>query len=169
METTTIPSERVRGRDALELLSQDHREVDALYAQLEASTDLDARIALMLQICDALTLHAQIEEELFYPALRSAGVSSNLLDRARHEHGDVKRLVAEIWAQRDHEGGDSHTALAQMMRAVSRHVEEEESQLFPLARECGLDLTGIGAQLAERKQLMQGRAPGTSPLDGPPR
>ena len=90
------------GRDAIALLKADHKEVDDLFEEYEelagAEADGAERQALAEQICDMLTVHATIEEEIFYPAARELVVDSDLLDEAEVEHASAKDLIAQIKA-----------------------------------------------------------------------
>ncbi|WP_329634910.1 hemerythrin domain-containing protein, partial [Phenylobacterium sp.] len=83
-------------RDALELLADDHREVDRLIAEYEACTSLLDKVSIVERLCLSLTIHAQIEEELFYPALRQAGVDRRDLDEAVVEHMTLRQFVADL-------------------------------------------------------------------------
>lgn len=103
-----------------------------------------------MQICEALTVHAQIEEEIFYPAAREAIDDDDLLDEAEVEHASAKQLIAEIQSMtvEDRLFDAKVTVLGEY---INHHVEEEESEMFPEARSSDLDLKKLGAQLEERK------------------
>ena len=94
------PSSNDTEVDAIELLKKDHDEVDALFKDYEMLAEGDGdsgdRRALSTQICGMVAVHAMIEEEIFYPAARKAGVEAGLLDEADIEHGSAKQLIAEI-------------------------------------------------------------------------
>ncbi|HYD74377.1 MAG TPA: hemerythrin domain-containing protein, partial [Candidatus Binatia bacterium] len=112
---------------------------------------------LAADICKALRVHTQIEEEIFYPACRNAGISEDLMDEADIEHDAAKKLIADIEAGAP---GDDHwdarvTVLSEM---IKHHVKEEEQRdgLFAKAKMAGLDLQDLGAQLKARKaELMK--------------
>jgi iron-sulfur cluster repair protein YtfE (RIC family) len=155
-------------KDACELLDADHLAVKHLfveYARLAYAPPGPAsggRAAIAGRICDELTIHAQIEEEIFYPALRRAVPdATDVVAEAEQEHQEAKPLIARI---RD-AGGAADAAtdqlVADLARAVEDHVKEERDELFPKARSApGLDLAALGAQLKERQQqLMQEAAP----------
>jgi hemerythrin superfamily protein len=146
-------------KDACELLDADHIAVKHLfveYARLAAAGD-ESRAALAEKICAELTVHAQIEEEVFYPALRKAlPDAAALLDEAEEEHQQVKDLVAQIEAK-----GAADAAMddlvAQLNRCVEHHVKEERDELFPKAKAApGVDLAALGGQLRERQQALEG-------------
>jgi hemerythrin-like domain-containing protein len=101
-------------------------------------------------------VHAQIEEEIFYPAAREAMKDQDLLDEAEVEHASAKELIAQIEAmQAGQELFDARvTVLGEYIR---HHVKEEQNEIFPKLKKADIDLKGLGAQLAERKQaLMNG-------------
>jgi iron-sulfur cluster repair protein YtfE (RIC family) len=148
-------------KDACDLLDADHIAVKHLfveYARLAvASADADGnKQALAQKICNELTVHAQIEEEIFYPALREATDAGALLDEAQAEHQEAKDLIAQIegMAAADEAMDDLVTKLA---CAIEHHVKEERDHLFPKARAAaGLDLDALGAQLKDRQQELEG-------------
>jgi hemerythrin superfamily protein len=138
------------GVDAISLLEADHRQVDDYFDQFEdASTDEEKK-ALATEICLALKVHTQIEEELFYPAAREATGDGDLIDEAVVEHAGAKILVAQIEAMQP--GQDLFDAKVKVLgEQVRHHVREEEEELFPDMREAGLDLDALGARMADRK------------------
>ncbi len=149
-------------KNACELLDADHIAVKHLfveYARLAVAPDAAAtgaeRTALAMKICDELTVHAQIEEEIFYPALRDASADAvKLLDEAQAEHQEAKEMISRLRAM-----GQADTAMdaqvAELNRAIEHHVKEERDELFPKARSCGLDLDALAAKLRERQQELQ--------------
>ncbi len=146
-------------KDACELLDADHIAVKHLFvdyarhafAAPEAAAE---RQPIALEICSELTVHAQIEEEIFYPALRDAGVADDLLQEAQAEHQQAKELVAQI--QSASPGPALDDLVATLARAVEHHVKEERDHLFPKARAAAdLDLEALGAQLLERQQALE--------------
>jgi hemerythrin superfamily protein len=140
----------VAGPDAISLLEADHREVDAYFDQFEDAESNDAKKALASQICLAVKVHAQIEEELFYPAAREKTGDGDLIDEAVVEHAGAKILIAQIEAMQP--GQDLYDAKVKVLgEQVRHHVQEEEEELFPEVRESGLDLEALGARMAERK------------------
>ncbi|HVE89757.1 MAG TPA: hemerythrin domain-containing protein [Burkholderiaceae bacterium] len=139
--------------DAIELLQEDHREVEALFNEYEqlASDDVDAKESLAAEICEKLTVHAQIEEEIFYPAARQAlGDDIEIVDEAEEEHADAKQLIAEI-EEMSPEDDDYDAKVKALSEAIAHHVEEEESEMFPKLRQSGLETQALGEQMAERK------------------
>ena len=143
-----------RGEDATVLLAADHREVRTLFRKYQKLADGDAagteRRPLAEEICTVLTVHAAIEEEIFYPAARAAQVDAGVLDEAEVEHASAKDLIAQI---RDMDADDDlYDAKVKVLgEYVDHHVAEEEGELFPKCRSSSLDLAAIGARLAARK------------------
>jgi hemerythrin-like domain-containing protein len=146
-------------KDACELLDADHLAVKHLFVEYgraayapNASEDSD-RAAIAMTICNELSVHAQIEEEIFYPALRQAVPNvADVLDEALEEHQQAKVLIAQI---RELAAADSRMdqLLAVLARAIEDHVKEERDELFPKARSAlRMDLAALGLQLKERQQ-----------------
>lgn len=151
MQATATTSTAQSGQvDALALLKEDHDEVNQLFAECEQGGHAAQGSEDVIEhICRELKVHAALEEELFYPALRAAGVQSRLLDEAQKEHAEAKRLIEAV------EGASSDGVaepLRKLMQAVRHHVHEEEGEMFPAARECGIDLAELGQRMAQRKQ-----------------
>jgi hemerythrin superfamily protein len=142
--------------DAIALLKQDHRTVENLFEQFEKARSADRKRSLAEQICMELTIHAQIEEEIFYPACEGA-VEEDLLKEAYVEHDGAKVLIAEIEAgSPDEEFYDAKVKV--LSEQIEHHVEEEEKRMegmFSQARRAGLDMDELGDRLRARKdQLM---------------
>ena len=152
---------------AIELLKQDHDEVDSMFKQyedLKDDGDAAAKESLVEKICDALTVHAQIEEEIFYPAARRAlheEEGKELLDEAAVEHQTLKDLVGRLEsAPTDDPLYDAGVKV--LSEYVKHHVREEENELFPKVKSSGLDLADLGSKLEARKSQLAGRARRTS-------
>ena len=145
-------------QDATQLLTQDHREVEALFAKFEKATGDGAKEKLARQICTELKIHTMIEEELFYPALRGK-ISDDDLDEAMVEHDGAKVLVNDIEAaEPDDQYYDAKVKVLQ--EEIDHHVQEEEKRetgLFSQARKADLDMDALGEQLAARKQELTER------------
>jgi len=143
--------------NAIELLKSDHDEVEKLFDQYEdareeSNAELKGQIVAML--CKALTVHAQIEEELFYPAVhKDIDDVSDLVDEATVEHHMVRMLVEELEsAAPDDLLYDAKVKV--LSEYVKHHVREEEGELFPLARRSEIDLDALGLQLMARKEAL---------------
>ncbi len=148
--TRRARSQQARPVDAVRLLKQDHREAEALFARFEKAEDDVEKQRIADEVCTALTIHAQIEEEIFYPAAYEALDDDDLVDEAEVEHASAKHLIAQI--QSSKAGEPLFDAMVKVLgEYVAHHVEEEESELFPECREAGMDLVALGERLAARK------------------
>ena len=141
--------------DAIALLKKDHRTVEALFADFEKASGEGRKQKLAEQICLDLSVHAQIEEEIFYPACEGK-VDEDLLKESYVEHDGAKVLIAEILASEpSDEFYDSKVKV--LSEEIEHHVEEEEKRmegLFAQARQAGLDMDALGDQLAARKEQL---------------
>jgi hypothetical protein len=147
-----------RSQDALELLDADHRAVRELfreYRQLAANDAPEARRkALAEQICMELTLHAKLEEELFYPQVREAIRDDDRMDEAEVEHAAARDLIVQILSMDPHE--ELYDAKVTVLgEYIEHHVREEREEIFPKARRSGLDLRRMGDRLRERRRELQ--------------
>src|ERR1700752_4346344 len=141
-------------RDAIALLKDDHRAVADLFEQFEGAKGDGRKEKLAGEICLELSVHAAIEEEIFYPACEGK-VDEDLLKESYVEHDAAKVTIAEIssGAGENDEFFDSKVKVLQ--EEIEHHVEEEEKRmegLFAQARKAGLDMDALGEQLAARKQ-----------------
>lgn len=140
--------------DAIALLTADHQEARALFKQYEELGEraFVTKKKLATEVCKALSVHAQIEEEIFYPALRTQGKSfQDMLDEAQVEHGGAKQLIAQIAAMQPQD--DLYDAKVKVLgEQIDHHATEEEDEMFPKTRKTALDLVALGAQLLARKQ-----------------
>ncbi len=138
--------------DAVALLKADHRTVEDLFAKFEKASGDGKKQAIAEQICMELTVHAKIEEEIFYPACEGK-VEEDLLKEAYVEHDGAKVLIAEIEAGGP--GDEFYDAKVKVLgEQIEHHVEEEEMRvegMFAQARKAGVDMDAIGEQMAARK------------------
>jgi len=141
--------------DALTLLREDHQEVLALIESFERASGDDRRQELAQRICELLTAHAQIEEEIFYPAVRAAILEQDLLDDAEVEHAVTKGLVEEI---RSMDVGEAlYDAKVRVLgELVRHHVGIEEDELFGLVEIADVDLDRLGNELVARRRELLG-------------
>lgn len=139
--------------DAIELLTQDHRNVKDLFEQYESLSDraFASKKKLAQKICLELTKHATAEEEIFYPAVRRASKKNeDTIDEATVEHASAKELIAQISSMEPNE--DLYDAKIKVLsEQINHHVQEEENEMFPKARDAKLDLASLGAEIAARK------------------
>ena len=147
---TTARAAKADGPDAIALLEADHREVERLFEAYEGLGDDAEKKAVATKICLALKVHAQIEEELFYPQARTKTGDTDLVDEAIVEHMGAKTLIAQIEAMNP--GQPLYDARVTVLgEQIRHHVKEEEGDLFPKVRETKIDLMALGAKLAARK------------------
>ena len=141
-----------KSQDAIALLKADHRAVEELFEKFEKASDYERKRKLAEEICLELSVHAQIEEEIFYPACEGK-VDEDLLKESYVEHDGAKLLIAEITkGSPDDEFYDAKVKVLQ--EEIEHHVEEEEKRmegLFAQAKKAGLDMDALGEQLALRK------------------
>jgi hemerythrin superfamily protein len=142
--------------DAIALLKADHREVEQMFESFEKARSKDRKKSLATRICSALRVHAQIEEEFFYPAFYESTREEDLHNEAIIEHDGVKKLIAEIESSGP---GDKFfdARISVLSEMVKHHVHEEEQRggLFAKARDSDMDLAEIGEQLAARKAQLE--------------
>ena len=151
--------------DAVALLKKDHDAVEQLFKDFEKASGDGRKEKLAREICRQLTIHAQIEEEIFYPACEGK-VEEDLLKESYVEHDAAKLLIAEIEA-----GGPSDefydAKVKVLSEEIAHHVQEEEKRmegLFAQAKKAGLDMDALGEQLAQRKaELLQQTQSGPLP------
>ena len=144
-------------QDGLQLLASDHRKVEDLFAAFENASGTSAKEKLVRQICTELKVHSQIEEEIYYPAIRGK-VEEDALDEAYVEHDSAKLLINELEAA-DPDESFYDAKVKVLSELIEHHVKEEEKQrdnLFQQTRAADIDLEALGAQLAARKaELME--------------
>lgn len=145
-------------KDACDLLDADHRNVKKMFKEYEELSSSRARGAaqkkmdLARRICDELTVHAQVEEELFYPALRDALKDTDKLAEAEVEHQSAKDLIAQIGDMG--EADEMFDAKVKVLgEYVDHHIKEERAELFPKARSSRkVDLVALREQIEARKE-----------------
>jgi hemerythrin superfamily protein len=139
--------------DVTQLLEQDHRKVEGLFARY----DQDQDPGTLAQICQELEIHTAVEEEIVYPRL--AELDRPMEEHAVEEHAEAKELIAQIRVG----DPDTPTLARQLKQAIQEHVSEEESQAFPLLRERLADeLETMGDEANQRKEQLMARSRGTS-------
>jgi hemerythrin superfamily protein len=145
--------------DAIALLKADHRQVEQWFAQFEKTSSQAKKQQLANNICDALTVHTTVEEEIFYPAFIEATGDKDTHHEAVVEHAGAKKLIAEI--QRMSAGDDYFDAkITVLSEMIKHHVKEEEQPggMFAEARKSSMDLRVLGERLLARKNALQAHA-----------
>jgi hemerythrin superfamily protein len=134
----------------------DHTHVMSLFHRFKANTSRVRKQALVRNACLALEVHAQLEEEFFYPALRAVMEGDRVLEKSEPEHNEMKRLIAELRESLDKDDPSSDSQFddrfLELMRVVIHHVAEEETRLLPAAERLIADQLGdMGARMTERR------------------
>lgn len=143
--------------NAIDLIIQDHREVDNMYEQFQRSQDSEQKRDLVNQMIHELSVHAAVEEEIFYPMVRNElPQGDSLADEALHEHGEIKQILHDLDGM-DTDDSGLDAMVGNLIQEVRHHVEEEETDILPPIRERldGQRLEEIGDELEQAK----GRAP----------
>ncbi|MDQ3185681.1 MAG: hemerythrin domain-containing protein [Pseudomonadota bacterium] len=154
--TTPGTATRKSKNDAIKLLIEDHNKVKKMFKEFEKlckKNDEEGKEELAMQICKELSIHAQLEEEIFYPAAREAIDDDDMMNEAIVEHASAKDLIAQI---------QSMSASDPMFAAVvtvlgeyiNHHIEEEQNEIFPKVEKSKMDLDEIGLEIAERKEAL---------------
>lgn len=168
-KTVAKKAAKVSRTDAIALLTADHKRVKKMFKQFDKMKEDGAsadKQALAQQICAELTLHAEVEEQIFYPATREAIDDDDMLNEAEVEHASAKDLIAQI------ESGDPSDPLwdakvTVLGEYVDHHVQEEEEEMFKKARKAKMDLEALGQQIAAMKQSRDSvelTAPSSTPI-----
>ena len=155
--------------DAITLLSEDHDKVQKLFKQYEKvkeSASSDEKAGLAAEICMELTVHAQVEEEIFYPAVRDAIEDNELMNEAEVEHASAKDLIAQIGGS-DPEDEMMDAKVKVLGEYINHHVKEEEGEMFPKARKAKVDLAALGAEMQARKDELLAETAGETAEEAP--
>ena len=137
---------------ALALLKKDHDKVKDLFTQFETAEGRPAKKKIVKQALTELKVHAAIEEELFYPAVRKP-VGKDLMNEADEEHHVAKVLIAELEGM---DGRENHydakfTVLAENVR---HHIKEEENEMFSKAKDATIDFVALSKAMLQRKKTL---------------
>lgn len=149
--------------DAIRLLTEDHRRVDALFEKFETLKEETAKNTVVQQLYEELNVHAQIEETIFYPAFGKATKDQDKVKEALEEHREVKQLLSDLIQGQQTDQGLSNK-VSKLKELVQHHVSEEESEMFPEAREhmAAGELNRIGEQLNKSKMDAKEKLPKVS-------
>lgn len=147
----TMTDTKAKPQEATALLRADHKQVEDLFEQFEAARTITKKKALAAQICQELTVHAQIEEEIFYPQVKAALKDKELIPEATVEHASLKELIAQIESN-DDDNEMFEAKVKVLSEYVKHHVKEEQNEIFPKVKASKLDLLALGEELAQRKE-----------------
>jgi hemerythrin superfamily protein len=155
--TATATKKTHDAQDAIALLKADHATVSRLFTDYQSAGSSSQKMALVTEICTELSVHAQIEEEIFYPAVKAALKDRLLVPEATVEHAVVKDLLAQIEGV-DPDGDIYEAKVRVLSEYVKHHVKEEQDELFPKVKAASLDLVELGGRMAARKsELLEAR------------
>jgi hemerythrin-like domain-containing protein len=153
------PGKRKSGAtpDALELLKADHDKVKRLFLEFESLKGIEdedqRKSELVDEICYELTVHTMIEEEIFYPVVRSVIDDDDMLDEADVEHAGARELISQLEVM--YPGDDHFDATVTVLgEEIAHHIDKEENDMFDAVRTAGIDLDDLGEQLAARKEAL---------------
>ena len=139
--------------DAIAMLKADHKKVSGLFAEFEIARSATTKKRLVAMICTELSVHAQVEEEIFYPAVKAALKDKVLIPEAVVEQATMKALIAQI--QDIQPDGEMYDARVKVLAEyVKHHVKEEHTEMFPKAKNTRLDMRALGEQMATRKSAL---------------
>ncbi|MDP1673675.1 MAG: hemerythrin domain-containing protein, partial [Burkholderiales bacterium] len=140
-------------RDATAFLRADHKKVSDLFATYEKTRSSAKKKQIVTEICTELSVHAQLEEEIFYPAVKQALKDSELIPEATVEHATLKDLIAQVQGV-EPDGEMFDAKIKVMSEYVKHHVKEEQNEMFPKTKKTKLDMAELGARLPERKAVL---------------
>jgi len=145
--------------DAIAVLTEDHKKVKKMFGdfrKLKKSEGANGeKSALVGRICEELTLHTQVEEEIFYPAVRAAIDDDDLMDEADVEHDEAKTLIAQLESMTP--GDDHYDARVTVLgENIDHHVKEEQEEMFPKVQKSRIDTAELGARILQRKKELKG-------------
>jgi hemerythrin-like domain-containing protein len=144
-------------KDAIALLKADHEAVSDLFVEYEKTRSIPHKKSLVSEICTALSVHAQIEEEIFYPAVKAALKDKLLVPEATVEHAGVKDLIGQLKGIEP--DGEMYDAKVKVLSEyVKHHVKEEQNEMFPKAKASSLDMVELGARMSARKDDLLAQA-----------
>ena len=145
------PASTSAGPDAIALLRADHKRVSDLYEEYDHARLPARKKAIVAKICLELSVHAQVEEEIFYPAVKAALKDKEMVPEAQVEHASLKELIAQVEGK-EPDGEMFDAKIKVMSEYTKHHVKEEQTEMFPKARKTKLDMNELGARLAARKE-----------------
>ena len=150
-KTTTRATKAPVAQEATALLKADHKLVSQLFAEYEKTRSTAKKQTLVARICMELGIHAKVEEEIFYPAVKAALKDKEMVPEAIVEHASLKELMAQVEGK-EPDGEMFDAKIKVMSEYVKHHVREEQTEMFPKAKKATrLDMTVLGARLAQRK------------------
>jgi hemerythrin superfamily protein len=136
---------------AIQLIRRDHKKVEGLFDKFERAKTTNAKARVCEQAIQELEIHAKLEEEIFYPAVRKHVGEEELLEEAKQEHEQAKEIMREL-KKMSPEDGQFEEKFSELVEGVKHHAEEEEGEMLPKVEDSDMDLTDIGEQMTERRE-----------------
>jgi hypothetical protein len=142
---------------ATQMIRRDHKKVEGLFEKFDQAKKAEAKKKICEQVIEELEVHAKLEEEIFYPAVRKHIGEEDMLDEAKQEHQEAKQIMARLKSI-DADEDEFEETFSELVDAIKHHVEEEEGEMLPKADESEMDLDGYGEEMAQRKKELLGQA-----------
>jgi len=153
---TPSRNKATKNPDAIALLRADHKLVSGLFTEYDKTTSKAKKKKLVAQICKELSVHAQVEEEIFYPAVKTALKDKEMIPEGIVEHATLKALIAQVAGVEPN--GEMYDARIKVLcEYVKHHVKEEHDEMFPKAKTTNLDMLELGGAMAKRKEDLLAR------------
>lgn len=154
----TMPKNPLRAKSAITLLRADHKLVGGLFAEYEKTQSIAKKQQIVSQICTELVVHAKVEEEIFYPAVRQRLKDRRLVPEAMVEQAVLKALLAQVQDVEPY--GEMFDAKIKVISEyVEHHVKREQNEIFPKAKATNLDMLELGAKIVARKAELLAQQP----------
>lgn len=150
----TAAKKSTKFKDAITILKADHKLVSELFADYEKTRSVPKKKALVAKICSELTVHTQVEEEIFYPAFKAALRDKELVPEAIVEHATLEDLISQVDGK-EPDGEMFDAKVKVLSEYVKHHVKEEHTELFPKAKNSKLNLEELGTQILARKEELK--------------
>lgn len=130
--------------DVLDLIKAEHRQVETLFSEIESADETHKLYQCFNQLFNALNIHAEVEEQTFYPAIRHCQDTEELVDAAQEDHDEAKEILEELESLSP-TSAEFKQKIRELKQVIQQHVQEEENEVFSQVREC--------MSLKEREQL----------------
>ena len=152
---------------ATQLIRRDHRKVEGLFKKFDQAKTNGAKKRIADQVIQELEVHTQLEEKIFYPAVKQELGDKEMIGEVTKEHQQAKEFIQELKAM-DSADEAFEEKFSELVECIEHHVEEEETEMLPKAEESGMDLADCGEQMSEMKKELAGksRTPGSKSRSG---
>jgi hemerythrin superfamily protein len=149
---------RSKTADAIDMLKEDHRKVEKAFKEFEKIDRQDTETCrqLIATVCSDLKVHTALEEEIFYPAVREAIEDEDIMNEAAVEHETAKMLIEQL-ENMNAEDPNYYATFTVLGEYVRHHIKEEQGEMFPQAKQAGIDLEGLAERMRARKEELVGQ------------